>query len=233
MNYIDNKEFQEKIGYTFKNEKLLVRALTHTSYANELKINNYGHYERTEFLGDAVLELISSEYLFNEYPDMSEGKLTKLRAALVCEYSLAKDAKSLNLSKFILLGKGEEQTGGRNKDSIIADVLEAVIGAIYLDSGIEEARKFIHKFILNDIENKQLFYDSKSILQEESQKRKLGGPQYVLVDESGPEHEKEFTVEVVIAGEHLGKATGCSKKAAEQKAAYEALLKLRTIVETL
>jgi len=230
MNYIDNKEFQEKIGYSFKNEQLLSRALTHTSYANELKINNYGHYERTEFLGDAVLELISSEYLFENYPDMPEGKLTKLRASLVCEFALAGDAKAIDLQKYILLGKGEEQTGGRGKDSIIADVLEAVIGAIYLDSGIDEARKFIQRFILNEIEKKHLFYDSKSILQEESQKRKLGGPQYRLVSESGPEHEKEFTVEVLIAGEILGKAAGCSKKAAEQKAAFEALLKLRSIV---
>ncbi len=154
---------------------------------------------------------------------MSEGELTKTRAAMVCEPSLAFCARDLELGEFILLGKGEEMTGGRNRDSIISDVMEAIIGAIYLDSGFEEAKTFIHRFILSDLENKVLFYDAKTILQEKMQKQGRD-VQYVLTGEEGPEHEKLFSVEVRFGGRVLGKGKGHNKKAAEQQAAYEALI---------
>lgn len=214
---------EKRIGYTFRNKVLLQQALTHSSYANERRVNKVDDYERMEFLGDAVLELITSEFLFGEHPEMSEGELTKTRAAIVCEPSLALCARDLELGKYIRLGKGEEMTGGRNRDSIISDVLEAVIGAIYLDSGFEEAKKFIGLFILSDLENKVLFYDAKTILQEKLQ-RKGQDVQYVLVEETGPEHDKIFSVEVRFGDKVLGRGSGHNKKAAEQQAAYEALL---------
>jgi ribonuclease-3 len=161
---------EKKIGYTFRNRYLLECALTHTSYANEQKIRTYEDYERIEFLGDAVLELVSSEFLYKTFPDRHEGEMTKLRSTLVCEPALAYCAKDLHLEDFIRFGRGEELSGGRHKDSIIADVCEAVIGAMYLDSGeLEPPRQFIMQFILSDLENKQLFYDSKSTLQEMAQ----------------------------------------------------------------
>lgn len=217
------KQLEQRIGYVFHEKVLLQQALTHSSYANERKINKVGDYERLEFLGDAVLELISSEFLFQEHQEMSEGELTKTRAAMVCEPSLAFCARDLELGEFILLGKGEEMTGGRNRDSIISDVMEAIIGAIYLDSGFEEAKRFIHRFILSDLENKVLFYDAKTILQEKMQKQGRD-VQYVLTGEEGPEHDKLFSVEVRFGGRVLGKGKGHNKKAAEQQAAYEALI---------
>ncbi len=160
------QKLEEKIGYQFHDKALLKQALTHSSYTNEQKINRVKNYERLEFLGDAVLELVSSEFLFRLHPNMPEGELTKRRAALVCEPSLAFCAGDLNLGSFILLGKGEEATGGRKRDSITSDVMEAVTGAIYLDGGMEPAKAFIDRFILSDLEDKSLFYDSKSSLQE-------------------------------------------------------------------
>ena len=159
------QELESRIGYTFNNIALLKQAMTHSSYANEQKINKYQNYERLEFLGDAVLELISSEFLFNEYPSVPEGQLTKMRASMVCEPSLAFCAKDLELGEFLLLGKGEESTGGRNRDSITSDAMEAVIGAIFLDGGMEYAKEFIYRFILSDLEDKQFLYDSKTNLQ--------------------------------------------------------------------
>ncbi len=159
-------QLEEKIQYHFKSRRLLRQALTHSSYANEQRINKSEDYERLEFLGDAVLELVSSDYLFREEKDMPEGQLTKRRSSIVCEPALAFCARDIALEQYILLGKGEETTGGRGRDSIVSDVMEAVIGAIYLDSGIEEAAGFIHRFILSDLEHKQLFYDAKTILQE-------------------------------------------------------------------
>ena len=159
------EEFQKMIGYEFKNENLLTQALTHSSYANEKHRKNEDN-ERLEFLGDAVLEMASSEFLFLNYPKLSEGDLTKLRASLVCEPTLAACTEPIHLGEFIRLGKGEELTGGRTRKSILSDALEAVIGAIYLDGGFTNAKEFIVKFILTDIENKKLFYDSKTILQE-------------------------------------------------------------------
>lgn len=215
---------EEKIGYRFRNRMLLKQALTHSSYANEQKINKSGDYERLEFLGDAVLELVSSDYIYKHNPDMTEGKMTKFRSSIVCEPALAFCAKEIGLEQYILLGKGEEATGGRGRDSIISDVMEAIIGAIYLDSGIDEARTYIHRVILSDLEHKQLFYDAKTILQEEIQKGNKGTLHYVLLREDGPEHDKTFAVDAMIDDVRIGSGTGHSKKAAEQKAAYEALI---------
>ena len=220
-------ELQNRIGYSFKNEGFLKQALTHSSFSNEQKINKQKNYERLEFLGDAVLELISSEFLYMENPEMPEGQLTRLRASMVCEPSLAYCAKDIELNKYIVLGKGEESTGGRKRDSIISDVMEAVIGAIYLDGGLECAKSFIYRFILSDIENKILFMDSKTLLQEEIQKKNGSQLRYELVGESGPEHNKEFSVVVYLDDVLMGKGAGRTKKAAEQQAAYEALKKIK------
>lgn len=221
------EELEERIGYHFKDKSLLKQAITHSSFTNEQKINKFKHYERLEFLGDAVLELVSSDFLFHEYPQMQEGQLTKLRASMVCEPALAFCAKDLELGKFMLLGKGEKATGGRNRDSLTSDVMEAVIGAVFLDGGMEEAKAYIYRFILSDLENKQLFYDSKTNLQELIQGTLKKEFHYELVEESGPEHDKQFVVEVIVDGKVLGRGQGRTKKAAEQQAAYQALLDLK------
>lgn len=221
------KTLEERIGYRFHDISLLKQAITHSSYTNEQKINKAKHYERLEFLGDAVLELVSSEFLFAEHKNMPEGELTKMRASMVCEPALAFCARDLELGQFMLLGKGEENTGGRHRDSIVSDAMEAVIGAIYLDGGMEHAKAFIYKFILSDLEDKQLFYDSKSNLQELIQGKLKKDFRYELLEECGPEHDKVFVVEVFMEQESLGKGRGRTKKAAEQQAAYEALLLLR------
>lgn len=220
---------EQRIGYQFRDKALLKQALTHSSFTNEQKINKAKNYERLEFLGDAVLELVSSEFLFMKQPDVPEGELTKQRASIVCEPSLAFCARDLELGKFILLGKGEESTGGRNRDSITSDAMEAVIGAIYLDGGMKPAKAFIYRFILSDLEDKQLFYDSKSNLQELIQGKLKRGLEYELLEESGPEHNKTFRVAVRMDEDVLGEGQGRTKKAAEQQAAYRALLKLRDI----
>lgn len=220
-------ELQSRIGYSFNNCDLLKQALTHSSFANEQKINKLKNYERLEFLGDAVLELVSSEFLFKENPQMPEGQLTKLRASMVCEPALAYCAKDIDLGSYMLLGKGEETTGGRYRSSITSDVMEAIIGAIFLDGGIEEAKKYIYRFILSDLENKILFLDSKTILQEEIQKKKDAQLRYELVSENGPDHNKEFAVEAYLNDVLIGSGSGRTKKAAEQQAAYEALLKMK------
>lgn len=217
-------QLEQKINYSFRNRLLLRQALTHSSRANEQRINRCEDYERLEFLGDAVLELISSDYIFREHPEMSEGKMTKYRSSIVCEPALAFCAREIGLEEYILLGKGEEATGGRNRDSIISDVMEAVIGAIYLDSGMDEAKTFIHRFILSDLEHKQLFYDAKTILQEEVQKENGGTLRYELVREDGPEHDKVFVVDAFINGIKVSSGTGHSKKTAEQQAAYNVLI---------
>ena len=221
------EELQDKIGYRFQNTDLLKQALTHSSFANEQKINKLKDYERLEFLGEAVLELVSSEFLFRENPQMPEGQLTKLRASMVCEPALAYCAKDIDLGSYILLGRGEEYTGGRYRSSITSDVMEAIIGAIFLDGGIENAKKHIYRFILSDLENKILFLDSKTILQEEIQKKKDAQLRYELIGESGPDHNKQFTVDAYLNDVLIGSGTGRTKKAAEQQAAYEALLKMK------
>lgn len=221
------ERLEEVIGYQYKNRELLKEALTHSSFANEQKINKSRDYERLEFLGDAVLELVSSEFLFRTHPDMPEGKLTRTRASMVCEPALAYCAKDLELNQYIRLGKGEEMTGGRNRDSIISDAMEAVIGSLYLDGGFEAAHAFIHKFILSDLENKILFYDAKTVLQEIVQETPQGSLHYELLKEEGPDHNKCFWVEAFVNGKAISKGSGKTKKAAEQQAAYEAILILR------
>jgi len=221
------EEFQKIIEYEFHTPGLLRQALTHSSYANEKHFKKFSDNERLEFLGDAVLEVVSSEFLYLNYPDLSEGDMTKLRASLVCEPTLAACTKEMHLENFILLGKGEELTGGRNRKSILSDALEAVIGAIYLDGGFTNAKEFILKYILTDIENKKLFYDSKTILQELVQAEYEETLNYRLLEERGPDHQKSFTVEARIGQKAVGRGTGHTKKAAEQEAAYQALLKLK------
>ena len=220
------EKLELQIGYVFQNKDLVRQALTHSSYANERKINKIKDYERVEFLGDAVLELVTSEFLYEKHDEMPEGLLSRTRAAMVCEPSLASCARDLGLDRYILLGKGEEMTGGRSRDSIVSDVMEALIGAIYLDGGFAFAKAFIYRFVLEDLEHKALFYDAKSILQEEVQKEG-GDVHYVLTGESGPEHEKTFSVEVYQGDKLLGKGSGHNKKKAQQQAAYEALKRLK------
>ena len=220
-------EFEGKIGYTFKNKDLIIQAFTHSSQVNEQKINKKPDYERLKFLGDAVLEMISSAFLYKTYPDKKEGEMSKIRASLVCEPALAYCSEQLELKKYIQLGKGEEATGGRNKESIIADVMEAVIGALYLDGGIEESKRFIDNYVLTNADSMQMFSDSKSILQELAQGENLGNIRYEICGESGPEHDKIFEVRVYVGDKNLGEVTGKTKKAAEQKAAYQALLVLK------
>ena len=219
-------EFEKKIGYTFENPYLLVTALTHSSYSNEKRLKKYKCNERLEFLGDAVLELISSEYIFKENPQKPEGDLTRIRASYVCEPTLAACAREISLGDYLLLGKGEDRTGGRERDSILSDAMEATIGAVYLDGGFARAKEYVEAFVLRDIENKKLFYDSKTILQEIVQGRHLALA-YQLVKETGPDHCKSFEAAVMINGKKIAVGTGRTKKKAEQSAAYEAILALR------
>lgn len=219
----DYSKFEEKIGYTFFDKKLLEQAFSHSSYVNERKVNHRDSYERMEFLGDAVLELVVSQYLFDHYKEKTEGELTKLRASLVCEATLSQCARVMEIGEYLLLSKGEEMTGGRQRDSILCDVFEAVLGAIYLDGGLTVARNHVERFLMTDIEEKQLFYDAKTILQEKMQKdgNKVN---YELVEERGPQHSKEFVVQAVIDGTVVGMGIGKTKKAAEQMAAYKTLI---------
>lgn len=223
----DTALLEKKIGYQYRDKNLLLEALTHSSFANEQKIRKVGDYERLEFLGDAVLELVSSDFLYRNHQNFPEGKLTKLRSSFVCEPALAYCAKDLSLHEFIRLGKGEEQTGGRYRDSIISDVMEAVIGSLYLDGGLPVAKAFIDRFILSDLENKILFYDAKTVLQEKVQEKPGQELEYVLLKEEGPDHDKIFQVEARINGRAVSTGSGRTKKAAEQEAAYQAIKKLR------
>ncbi len=223
------KSLQEKIGYDFKNEDLLIHAMTHSSYANEKGMAKERNNERLEFLGDAVLELVSSEFLYHNYPNLPEGDMSKLRASLVCEPTRARCTDEIGLPKYLLLSKGEDATGGRGRDSIVSDAMEALIGAIFLDGGIEPAKAFILRFILTDIEHKRLFYDSKTTLQEVIQAEGSEKLTYEVVGESGPDHAKEFFVEVRRGDTVIGRGSGRSKKAAEQQAAYEALISMHRL----
>ena len=221
------QELENRIQYKFHNIELLRTALRHSSYVNEHKMNRLNCNERTEFLGDAVLELVSSEHLFKTYPKMPEGELTRLRASLVCEPTLAFCARELGLGDFLSLGKGEEITGGRHRDSVTSDAMEAVIGAIYLDGGFANAKEFILRFVLNDIEHKKLFFDSKTIFQEMVQGKIPGEISYHLVGEEGSDHDKIFSAEVWIGEKSMGRGNGRTKKAAEQMAAYQAICRLK------
>ena len=222
----DLKVLEEKIGYTFTDFNLLRQAMIHSSYANEKHLPKYKCNERLEFLGDAVLELVASEFLFYENRKMPEGELTKTRASMVCEPALAFCAKELDLGVYLLLGKGEDATGGRERNSVTSDALEALIGAIYMDGGFANAKEFIHRFILDDLENKTLFFDSKTILQEIVQANFKSSITYRLIGEMGPDHEKSFRVAVYIGEEEYGIGVGHTKKAAEQVAAYQSILRL-------
>ena len=219
--------FEKKIGYTFRDKKLLRQALTHSSFANEKRLNKLSNNERLEFLGDAVLELTSSEYLYHEHEKMPEGDLTKLRASLVCESTLALCARELALGEYILLGKGEAATGGIERESILSDAMEALIGAIYLDGGLTSAKEFIGRYILSDMEHKKLFFDSKTILQEIVQSEYKKQLCYELLSEEGPDHNKKFTVLAHMEGTPLAQGVGRTKKAAEQNAAYHSILMLK------
>lgn len=221
------KELQDRIGYHFQDDKLLKKAMVHSSYANEKHLPKYECNERLEFLGDAVLELISSEFLFSLHKTMPEGQLTKTRASMVCEPALAFCARDIELGKYLLLGKGEDATGGRKRESVTSDAMEALIGAIYLDGGFANAKEFIERFILKDLENKKLFYDSKTILQEIVQSNFKESVSYELLGEKGPDHNKVFEVAVRIGDDRYGVGFGRTKKAAEQEAAYQSILALR------
>ncbi len=220
----NSEKLEEIIGYTFKNKRLLEQALSHSSYANEKK-HSLQSNERLEFLGDSVLSIVVSEYLYTHLRSVAEGDLTKLRASLVCEKSLHVFAEEIHLGKFLLLGKGEENTGGRERPSILADAFEAVIAAIYLDGGMDAARKHILHFMPKDIGQsaKPVFDDFKTVLQEVVQKNPEEKVEYVLIGEEGPDHNKRFVVEVMLNSQVIGKGKGRSKKEAEQLAAKEAL----------
>ena len=215
-------EFENIIGYEFKNKSYLETALTHSSYANEKHLSRDCN-ERLEFLGDSVLGVITAEYFYHNLAHLPEGEMTKKRAACACEKSLCEFARKINLGKYMLLGKGEEHTGGRNRASVLADAFEAVIGAIYLDGGLENARKFVLDFVKEAAAKQMSFKDYKTELQEIIQKNPAEQLTYVLVGESGPDHNKRFEVEVRLNSNVMGCGIGKSKKLAEQEAARQAL----------
>lgn len=219
------EELENKIGYNFKNRKLLKIALTHSSFANESG-GKFVSYERLEFLGDSVLGIITSDYIFRTFPHLPEGELTKLRATLVCEKQLCVFSQELGLKKFIKLSRGERHCMGQNRPSILADVFEAICAAIYLDSGMEEAKNFVLKFIVPAVKNPKIqnAKDYKTDLQEIVQKNPGETIEYVLIKEEGPDHDKKFTVEAKISNNPVGRGSGKSKKEAEQHAAKAALL---------
>ncbi|MCI8822230.1 MAG: ribonuclease III [Lachnospiraceae bacterium] len=217
------RELEEKIGYHFQDQGLLRHAMCHSSYANERNMGRLKSNERLEFLGDAVLELITSEFLYKSFPQMPEGEATKTRASIVCEQSLAFCARSIGLGAYILLGRGELASGGRERPSITSDAFEALIGAVYLDGGFTSAKEFVRRFVLDDLKHKQLFFDSKTILQERIQAHCKESLHYELVREEGPDHQKVFVVRAMLGERVIGEGQGRTKKAAEQEAAYHAL----------
>ncbi len=225
MANIENvEELEKEMGYKFKDRELLRHALSHSSYANE-KRSSTGSNERLEFLGDSVLSLVVSEHLFTHLKDVAEGELTKMRASLVCEKSLFKFAQRIHLGEYILLGKGEDNTGGRTRPSIVSDAFEAVIAAVYLDGGMEAVRNYIISFLPPELSRgkKIIFSDFKTALQEVVQKNPEEKVCYVLISEDGPDHDKVFVVEVRLNSQVIGRGKGHSKKEAEQLAAKEAL----------
>lgn len=225
---MDFASFQNEIGVQFKNEKLLRQAFTHSSYVNEHRGKPFQDNERLEFLGDAVLELTISQFLYHNFPKMSEGELTKLRAAVVCEPSLVMFANQLHFGDLILLGKGEELTGGRFRPALLADVFEAFIGAMYLDQGMDAVSRFLETYVYPRINRGEFMRvtDYKSQLQEFVQRYGLGEIQYCIVQERGPAHSREFVSEVTLNGNVLGQGKGRSKKEAEQHAASMAMKEL-------
>ena len=221
------KDLEKAIGYQFRDLSLLQNALAHSSYANERWHNSLMSNERLEFLGDSVLGMLVANYLYRTFPNRPEGELTRMRADMVCERTLARVAGQLELGKHLLLGKGEEQGGGRSRDSILADAVESVIAACYLDGGMEAAKAFVEKFILVTVPTQKMNNaDYKTALQELVQQKKNQTLSYRLVGESGPDHDKKFEVELTLNGTVVGTGIGSSKKRAEQQAAQAALNKL-------
>lgn len=225
------KALETNLRYSFKNKALLTNALTHSSYANEVR-NGTTSNERLEFLGDSVLSIIVADYLYHKFNNMPEGELTKLRASLVCEKSLCAFSRELGIGEFLLLGKGEEKGGGRERDSILADAFEAVLAAMYLDGGMEIAKEHVLRFVLPELShtNDDVFKDYKTALQEIIQRNPEENVTYILTGESGPDHNKCFEVEVRLNSNVIGKGTGKSKKAAEQAAAKEALTLMGEVI---
>ena len=222
------QDLEEKTGYSFKDRGLLINALTHSSYANENRGRSCESNERLEFLGDSVLGMVVAEALYRRFPDLPEGRLTRMRAQLVCEESLHRVAGEIGLGAHIRLGKGEEHTGGRTRTSILADATEALIAAMYLDGGMDVARGFIERYILPELNGEYIpFGDAKTDLQELIQKKSGSTLSYELVGESGPDHDKTFTTRVLLNGESVGTGSGRTKKEAEQAAARAALAALR------
>ncbi len=225
------RNLQSHLGIQFHNFSLLKQAFTHSSYVNEHRITNQQDNERLEFLGDAVLELSVSEFLFQTYPDRPEGELTKIRASMVCEPSLVKFAMELKLGSYVYLGKGEELTGGRTRPSLLADIFESLIGAIYLDQGLDQVKIFLNQTIFSKIklDAEMQVLDYKSKLQEYTQHYSIAGIEYRIVEERGPAHDREFVTEVYIDGSPMGHGMGRSKKESEQQAAAQALDKLKVL----
>lgn len=221
------KDLEAAIGYRFQNISLVQNALTHSSYANEHWHNSLMSNERLEFLGDSVLGMVVAEYLYRNFPDRPEGELTRMRADMVCEQALALVAERIGLGKHLLLGRGEEQSGGRNRASILADAVESVIAAMFLDGGMDASKAFIDRFVLCDVPVTKLHNaDYKTALQEKVQEKKNQVLTYTLVGESGPDHDKRFQVQVNLNGQVVGTGTGSSKKRAEQDAARDAMAHL-------
>lgn len=227
-------ELCRKLGVTFKDESLLAQALVHTSYANERRGDNNQDNERLEFLGDAVLDLVVSEYLYRRFRELPEGELTKARAAVVCETALARRAKEIALGDHLLLGRGEAASGGRERISILADAFEAIIGAVYLDGGLDAAAAFVLGQLgreLSRLDAGDYPRDYKTLLQETIQRNADSRLTYEVIDESGPDHSKIFVVAVLVGGTRLGTGSGKSKKEAEQKAARQALEQMGCLEE--
>lgn len=220
------EEFEKIIDYTFSDKDLLITALTHSSYVNESKIEGRRDNERLEFFGDAIIEFYISDYLFSKYKNSPEGDLTKIRASMVCEPSLAVCARSIRLGEFLYMGKGEESSGGRERDSITSDAFEALVAAIHLDGGKESVSRFIDTHLLKALDEEDLFFDSKTQLQEIVQKMGDTSLRYELVSEEGPSHAKVFETAVFMNNVEIGRGRGHSKKAAQQQAASNAIKKL-------
>ena len=221
------KKLEEKTGYCFRDKSLLENAMTHSSFSHELMLNKdrYVDNERLEFLGDAVLEMISSELLYKKYPNLPEGNLSRMRASLVSEAPLAFKARKLGINECIKLGKGEKLNHGNERDSILSDALEALIGAIYLDGGIKEAKTFVNTHVLDEEGQEKLFFDAKTELQTLVQNKYQKVPQYEMISEEGPPHLRVYTMRCLIDGTEYGVGKGSSKKAAQQEAAKQALKK--------
>lgn len=220
------KALEEALGYRYQNRELLRQALSHSSYANEVYKDSLGSYERVEFLGDSILGFVTAEYLYRTFPMKPEGELTRIRAELVCEKNLAAVAEQIHLGEYLLLGHGESQGGGRHRSGILCDVMEALIAAAYLDSGFEDAKGIIYRLILPMLEKISQNRDYKTELQELVQRKKNQQITYEILEETGPDHCKEFLVRVSVNGTEIGRGTGTSKKRAEQAAAGYALEQL-------